>query len=119
MKTLRILSSLALIAFASACGNTADGVKQDADKAAEKTAEVASDASSAMGGAAKTTEVKAAIMADSRVDAGDINVDTDDTAKTVTLNGTVKTEAAKTIAGEIATAKATGFTVVNNLTIKP
>ena len=119
MKTLRILSTVALVAFAGACGNTADGVKKDADNAADKSAEVASDAGTAMGGAAKTGEVKTALMADTRVDAGEINVDTDETAKTVTLNGTVKTEAQKTLAGEVATSKAAGYTIVNNLSIKP
>ncbi len=119
MKTMHILSSLAFVALVSACGNTAEGVKKDADKAADKTAEAASDATTAMGGAMKTGEVKTAIIADSRVHATDINVDTDETAKTVTLKGTVKSDAEKTIAGEIAAAKATGYSIVNTLTIKP
>jgi hyperosmotically inducible protein len=119
MKTLRILSSVAFVAFATACGNTADGAKQDADNAAEKSAEVASEASGAVGAAAKTAEVKTALLADSRISAGDINVDTDESAKTLSLNGSVKTEMEKSIAGEIATGKAAGYSIVNNLTIKP
>jgi osmotically-inducible protein OsmY len=119
MKTMTILSSLAFAALISACGNTADGVKKDATKAGEKTAEAASDATTAMGGAMKTGEVKTAILADSRVHGTDINVDTDETAKTVTLKGSVKSDAEKVIAGEIAATKATGYSIVNTLTIKP
>jgi len=119
MKTMNILSSLAFVALVSACSNTAEGVKKDADKAADKTANAASDATTAMGGAMKTGEVKTAIIADSRVHATDINVDTDETAKTVTLKGSVKSESEKTIAGQIAAAKATGYSIVNALMIKP
>jgi osmotically-inducible protein OsmY len=119
MTTRNILAALALATMVSACGNTADGMKKDADNAGEKTAEAAADAGSAMGGAAKTGEVKTALMADARVNAGDINVDTDEAAKTVTLKGTVKADSEKTIAGEIAAAKATGYSIVNSLTIKP
>ena len=58
-------------------------------------------------------------MADTRVDGGDINVDTDEAKKTVTLKGTVKTEAERVLAGEIAASKAAGYSIMNNLTIKP
>lgn len=130
MKAIDILGVAAMLALATACGNTAEGVKKDADKAAEataeaadvageKTAEAAAATGAAVGGALETGQVKTALMADKRVDASDINVDTDEGSKVVTLKGTVKTAAEKTIAGEIAAAKATGYTVVNNLTIKP
>jgi predicted small secreted protein len=119
MKTMKILSALAFAAFLSACSNTAEGVKKDATKAGEKSAEAASDASSSMGGALKTGEIKTAILADSRVHGTDINVDTDETAKTVTLKGSVKTDAEKVVAGEIASTKATGYSIVNSLSIKP
>jgi osmotically-inducible protein OsmY len=130
MKAINILGVATMLALATACGNTAEGVKKDADKAAEataeaadvageKTAEAAAATGAAVGGAVETGQVKTALMADKRVDASDINVDTDEGSKVVTLKGTVKTAAEKTIAGEIAAAKATGYTVVNNLTIKP
>ncbi|HNV75753.1 MAG TPA: BON domain-containing protein [Gemmatimonadaceae bacterium] len=129
MKAINKLGAVILLVLSTACGNTADGVKQDAenaadktvkaaDAAAEKTAEAAAATGEAVGGAMETGQVKSAIMADKRVDAGDINVDTDEGKKTVTLKGSVKTEAEKVIAGEIATAKATGYTIVNDLTIK-
>ena len=129
MKAINKLGAVILLALSTACGNTADGVKQDAenaadktvkaaDAAAEKTAEAAAATGEAVGGAMETGQVKSAIMADKRVEAADINVDTDEGKKTVTLKGSVKTEAEKVIAGEIATAKATGYTIVNDLTIK-
>ncbi len=119
MNVSQTVGTLAFLAMAAACGNTADGVKKDAENAAEKTAEAASATGDAMGGAVETGQVKTAIMADSRVDAGDINVETDEARKTVTLKGSVKTEAAKVIAGEIATTKAVGYAVINDLAIKP
>jgi hyperosmotically inducible protein len=118
MKAFRTMAVLAAFATLGACKNTADGAKKDAEIAADKSAEAAAKTGDAVAGATETGQVKAAIMADTRVDAGDINVDTDETKKTVTLRGTVKTDAERTIAGEIAIAKAVGYTVINNLTIK-
>ena len=118
MRSFRTMTALAGVALIAACSNTAEGVKKDADKAAEKTAEAASATESAVEGAAETGQIKTAIMADKRVDAGDINVDTDEGKKTVTLKGTVKTDAERMIAGDIAMSKAKGYTVVNNLTVK-
>lgn len=117
MKLTNTVAAFAMLAVLGAC-NTADGVKKDADVAAEKTAEAAAATGTAMDGAMQTGEVKSAIMADTRVDAGDINVNTDEPKKTVTLNGTVKTEAERVLAGEIAVSKAVGYAVVNNLTVK-
>lgn len=119
MKSLNTAAAFAMLVLSAACGNTADGVKKDADNAAEKTAEAADKTGDAMGGAIQTGEIKTALMADKRVDAGDINVDTDEAKKTVTLKGTVKTEAEKVIAAEIAATKAAGYSIVNTLTIKP
>ena len=118
MTAFNAVGALAILAFAAAC-NTAEGVKKDADVAAEKTAEAAATTGNAMGGAMETGQIKTALMADSRVDASDINVDTNEDKKTVTLKGTVKTEAQKVIAGEIAKAKAASYLIMNELTIKP
>ena len=118
MKAFRTMAAVAGVAIMAAC-NTAEGVKKDADIAADKTAEAAAATGEKIEGAAETSQIKTAIMADTRVDAGDINVDTDEEKKTVTLKGTVKTDAERVIAGEIAIAKAKGYTVVNNLTLKP
>ena len=119
MRTMQRAGMGLVLALVTACGNTADGAKEDVENAAEKTAEAAEKTGDAVGGAMETGQIKAAIMADARVDAGDINVDTDEVGKTVTLRGTVRTEGQRTIAGEIASAKAVGYTVVNNLTLRP
>jgi osmotically-inducible protein OsmY len=118
MRRTAILGATIAISMLAAC-NTADGVKKDADVAADKTAEAASATSDAAVGGVMTGQIKAALMADSRVDAGGINVDTDESRKLVTLNGSVRTDAEKQIAGDIATAKATDYKVTNNLEIKP
>ena len=119
MKALQTMGAAALLAMMVACGNTADGAKKDAENATDKTAEVAADAGNAMSGAAETGQVKTALLANDQLDASDINVETDEGKKVVTLKGTVPAEAHKKLAGEIATEKAVGYAVVNELTIKP
>lgn len=119
MKSIKTAAAMTMLVLSAACGNTADGAKKDADIAAEKTAEAAEKTGDAMGGAIQTGEVKTAIMADKRVDASDVNVDTDEAKKTVTLRGSVKTDAEKVIAAQIAATKAAGYSIVNDLTIKP
>ncbi|MEP6832189.1 MAG: BON domain-containing protein [Gemmatimonas sp.] len=130
MKIIQTVGAAALLAMMTACGNTADGAKKDADKAADKTAqaassatdkaaEVAAKAGDAISGAAETGQVKSALLANDQLDASNINVDTDEAKKTLTLKGTVPAESHKKLAGDIATAKATGYTIVNELTVKP
>jgi osmotically-inducible protein OsmY len=118
MRIIRISAGAMLLAFAMGCGNTADGVQEDTAKAVENTAKVAEATTDALGGALETASVKAAIIADPRVGARDINVSTDEAAKTVTLDGTVLTAEQKRVAGEIAASKATGYTIVNSLVIR-
>ena len=59
-----------------------------------------------------------ALMADSTIDASEVNVETNKDTKTVTLNGSVKSEAQKARAEVVAKEKAPGYTVVNNLIVK-
>ena len=108
-----------LLAATVGCGNTGEGMKQDAEKTADRTSVAAEAAGDAVGGALMTAQVKGAIGADSRIRCRDINVDSDDVLKTVTLKGSVMTEEEKVMAGEVATAKATGYTIVNNLVVAP
>ena len=89
-----------------ACANTVRGVKQDTEKVAEKTA-----------AATNTVDVKSALIADGRVDASNINVDTNSTTKTVVLKGTVPTDQQKATAEAIARDKAEGYTITNQLTV--
>ena len=65
-----VLATLGL--GAQACANTVQGAKQDTERAAENTA-----------AAVETVDVKAALIADGRVDASSINVDTFASTKTV------------------------------------
>jgi len=93
--------------LAGACANTVKGAQKDTEKAVEKTA-----------GATNTVDVKSALIADGRVDASNINVDTETNTKTVVLKGSVPTAQQKTIAEQIARDKAKGYTIQNQLTVK-
>jgi len=97
-----------LILGIGACANTVQGVKQDTERAAEKTA-----------AAAETVDVKSALIADGRVDASSINVDTSASTKTVVLKGSVPTAEQKSIAETIAREQAKGYTITNQLTVVP
>ncbi len=99
--------ALAIVATA-ACGNTMRGIKTDTENAAEKTA-----------AGVETMDVKAALIADGRVDAGNINVDTSASTKTVVLKGSVPTADQKIIAESVARDQAKGYTITNNLTVAP
>ena len=154
-----LLGTLAMLAlaFAPACRNTAEGVKEDsrenaekakegsekvadetkdaagkmsdeAAQAGEKIGDAAKDAGHAIKEGAKdvaseidakkqTVDVKTALMADKSVDASHIDVDTDADTKTVTLKGSVPSQAQKVKAEQIARDKAEGFRVVNHLTV--
>jgi osmotically-inducible protein OsmY len=99
--------ALAIVATA-ACGNTMRGIKTDTENAAEKTA-----------AGVETMDVKAALIADGRVDAGNINVDTSASTKTVLLKGSVTTAEQRRIAGVIAAEQAKGYKIDNQLTVVP
>jgi len=134
------------LALAPACRHTAEGAKEDARENSEKAKEEggkmsdqAGDAADKVGAAAKdaghaikegaekvaseveagkqTVDVKAALMADKSVDASHIDVDTDAATKTVTLKGSVPTQAQKVAADRIAHDKAEGYRIVNQLTV--
>ena len=129
MTRFNTVALAAVLAVASACSNTAKGVEKDADNAGEKisetseraanaTANAADSAGADMSAAMETADVKTALLADTRIKATGINVDTDRAKKTVTLNGTVPADSDRVLAEQVATSKAPGYTVVNNLTIK-
>lgn len=95
-------------ALSGACANTVRGVKQDTEKVAEKTS-----------AATNTVDVKSSLIADGRVDASGINVDTNAETRTVVLKGTVPTAEQRTTAEAIARDKAEGYKIVNQLTVAP
>jgi hyperosmotically inducible periplasmic protein len=103
-----VCALVVVAALSGACANTVRGVKQDTEKVAEKTS-----------AASNTVDVKSALIADGRVDASSINVDTNAETKTVVLKGTVPTAEQKTAAEAIAHDKAEGYKVVNQLTVAP
>jgi osmotically-inducible protein OsmY len=106
-RTYTSLCALFLVATLSgACANTVKGAKKDTEKAVEKTA-----------AATNTVDVKSALIADGRVDASNINVDTSSSTKTVVLKGSVPSAQQKTTAEAIARDHAKGYTINNELTI--
>lgn len=67
--------------------------------------------------AKQTLDVKTALMADTTVDASEINVDTFADTKTVHLRGSVPSAEQKSAAERIAQSKAEGYTIKNELQI--
>lgn len=136
------------IAGTAACQNTARGLKQDAQQVEEQTrderadvkdkaqglgqdaaraanragetaGQVGEELAERAGAAWETVDVKGALMADASVDATRIDVDTSYKTKTVTLSGYVPTETERNMAEVISKARAEGYTVVNNLQVRP
>jgi osmotically-inducible protein OsmY len=121
-----------VVFFSTACRNTAAGFKRDtednskkaaveaskaADKASAATAEAAQRAAQAAEAGAQTVTVKTALLADKRVTAKGIDVDTDLATRTVVLKGHVPSEEQKAIAEQIASERSSGYHVRNELTV--
>ena len=121
-----------LALFSTACKNTAAGLQRDAEdnsrkaamkageaaeKASEATAAATRNATEAAEAAAQTVNVKTALLADTRVSATGIDVDTDRTSRTVILKGHVPNQEQKAIAEQIAVDRAPGYHVRNELTV--
>lgn len=131
-----VLAGFTVVA-AAACDTTRDDVGGAADSATERgreageaTRDAARDAGDAMergaesagsatSAAATTAAIKSALLADQSIEGTDIDVDTVADTRTVTLTGTVETQAQKTAAERIAKEHAEGYTVVNNLKVQP
>lgn len=101
-----LFTCIVAAALTGACANTVKGAQKDTEKVVEKTA-----------AGANTVDVKSALIADGRVDASNINVDTNSSTKTVVLKGSVKTAEQKKIAEQIARDKAEGYNIVNQLSV--
>ena len=110
-------SEKAAEATAAAARDASDATKRAGEAVAESAADATKDAAAATAAAATTTSVKSALMANKSVDATKIDVDTDGSARIVTLRGSVPNEGQRVTAERIARAKAEGYTVVNQLTI--
>jgi hyperosmotically inducible periplasmic protein len=119
------VATLALVTYG--CENTgkakeetreaAQATENAAERAGDKAATAAGEAGDAVHGAKQTFDVKAALTADTSIDASHIDVDTNGDTKTVTLKGTVPTAAQKAAAERVARDKAEGYTIVNQLTV--
>jgi osmotically-inducible protein OsmY len=119
------VGAAAIVMAAAACSDRAEDRAEEATRdAGRATAEATRSAGDAVANAGRagdaavqTMDVKAALMADTRVDAGGINVDTDHERKTVVLKGRVPSAAQKTLAEQIAVEKAVGYRVQNDLMV--
>ena len=118
--------ALALALWPLACSNTVEGLKKDAkenkveertEKAVEKVTEAAREAGHEIRVHTLAIAIKAALVADRKVEAGGISVDADEQTRTVTLKGTVPSEAQRTAAEATARRKAKGYRVRNLLTV--
>ncbi|MCC7124640.1 MAG: BON domain-containing protein [Acidobacteria bacterium] len=120
----RLSVSALLLSGAVAVGATAcEREPRPADPMAQPSAtdtarEAGRDAGNAVRGAAETIDVKAALTMDQAVDASDINVDTNGTAKVVTLKGSVATADERARAEEIAMREAPGYRIDNQLVLR-
>lgn len=106
---------------AEATADAAREMGQDAREgmaaAGQVARESAGEVASAGDAAQQTAQIKSALMADTSIDSVGIDVDTDADTRTVTLKGRVATAAQKTRASQIATQKAPGYKITNNLQV--
>jgi osmotically-inducible protein OsmY len=74
-------------------------------------------AATAVAGGALTAAVKTALMADRAIDASNIDVDTDEARRVVSLKGHVPTAAQRTAAVALARQKAPGYEISDQLVV--
>ena len=96
-----------------AAGKVSEGAQEVGAKVKEGAHEVVTEIDAKK----QMVDIKAALMADTTIDASHINVDADADTKTVTLRGSVPTQQQKVAAHQIAESKAAGYTVVNHITV--
>jgi osmotically-inducible protein OsmY len=126
------ICAASLVWCSTACRNTAAGFKRDAeangkraaieaseaaDKASQAAVAATRSASEAAEAAAQTVNVKTALIADQRLTAKGIDVDTDRATRTVVLKGHVPSLEQKAIAEQIAIERSSGYQVRDELTI--
>jgi len=95
-----------------------DAAARTGDRVAEGTKDATRSVGNTLDAAAQTMQIKTALIDADNLDANNINVDTDGTAKTVTLKGYVSNASQKAAAERIAKEKAPGYRVINSLTIR-
>ena len=87
-------------------------------RGASAAAAAGSEAAVSAAGVLRTGAVKAALLQDSSIDVSDVNVDTDQVARRITLKGRVRSAAVRDKVIEIARDTAPGYTIDNELTIQ-
>ena len=96
-------------------GNAAE---RAGDRLGQETKEATRSVGATLDAAAQTMQIKTALIDADNLDANNIDVDTNASTKTVTLNGHVPTATQKAAAARIAKEKAPDYTVVNNIAVK-
>lgn len=97
-----------------------DAAQKAAEAGAAATAAAAGltrTAATAVAGGALTAAVKTALMADRTIDASNVDVDTDEARRVVSLKGRVPTAAQRTAAVALARAKAPGYEISDQLVV--
>ena len=96
-------------------GNAAE---RAGDRVAQETKEATRSVGATLDAAAQTMQIKTALIDADNLDANDIDVDTNASTKTVTLNGHVPTASQKAAAARIAKEKAPDYRIVNNIAVR-
>lgn len=97
-----------------------DAAQQAAEAGAAATAAAAGltrTAATALAGGALTAAIKTALMADRTIDASNIDVDTDEPGRVVSLKGRVPSAAQRSAAVAVARAKAPGYAISDQLVV--
>jgi hypothetical protein len=98
--------------------NAARSARDAAAKGATVAAAAGSEGLTTAAGVLRTGAVKAALLQDTSIDVSDVDVDTDQVARRVTLKGRVRSAAVREKVIELARGAAPGYTIDNELTIR-
>jgi osmotically-inducible protein OsmY len=98
--------------------DAARSARDAAAKGARVAATAGADAAITAAGVLRTGAVKAALLQDDTIDVSDVDVDTDQVARRVTLKGRVRSAEVRDKVVDLAREAAPGYTVDNELTIR-
>jgi len=98
--------------------NAARTARDAATKGATVAAAAGSDGLTTAAGVLRTGAVKAALLQDTSIDVSDVDVDTDQVARRVTLKGRVGSAAVRDKVIDLTREAAPGYTINNELTIR-
>jgi osmotically-inducible protein OsmY len=96
-----------------AAGKVSEGAQEVGAKVKEGAHEVVTEIDAKK----QMVDIKAALMADTTIDASQISVETDADSRTVTLRGHVPSNSQRMAADRIARSKAEGYAIVNQLQV--